>query len=97
MRTVTDAWLREVSVGEALALTKDPPLLLLDEPASAMDTAAERAFIDRLKAAYAGRSIILITHRASLLELVDRVLVADGPKDKVLAPVINRTATVAKA
>jgi ATP-binding cassette subfamily C protein LapB len=68
-----------------------PPVLLLDEPTSAMDAMTERALIARLKDHLGGRTLIVVTHRPSLLELVDRVIVMgqgrivqDGPKARVL-------------
>jgi ATP-binding cassette subfamily C protein LapB len=75
------------------ALLGAPPLLLLDEPTSAMDTPSERALIERLAADPTPRTLIVVTHRSSLLALVDRVIVldkgrviADGPKEQVLRP-----------
>ncbi|MBK4733834.1 type I secretion system permease/ATPase [Noviherbaspirillum pedocola] len=69
-----------------------PPVLLLDEPSSAMDSRTEEQFKARLAAQLDGRTLILISHRASLLSLVNRVIVieqgrvvADGPKEAVLA------------
>lgn len=69
-----------------------PPLLLLDEPSSAMDNRSEELFKARLSAQLDGRTLILISHRASLLSLVNRLIVldqgrvvADGPKEPVLA------------
>ena len=69
-----------------------PPILLLDEPSSAMDARSEQLFKERLAAQLEGRTLVLVSHRASLLSLVDRVLVmdqgrlvADGPRDAVLA------------
>jgi ATP-binding cassette subfamily C protein LapB len=69
-----------------------PPLMLLDEPSSAMDNRSEEQFKARLAAQLNGRTLILVSHRASLLTLVKRLIVidqgrvvADGPKDQVLA------------
>ncbi|MFC3107476.1 type I secretion system permease/ATPase [Undibacterium arcticum] len=69
-----------------------PPLLLLDEPSSAMDNRSEDQFKARISAQLDGRTLILISHRASLLSLVNRLIVldhgrviADGPKELVLA------------
>ena len=69
-----------------------PPLLLLDEPSSAMDNRSEELFKARMAAQLKGRTLILISHRASLLSLVNRLIVmdqgrvvADGPKESVLA------------
>ena len=64
---------------------------VLDEPTSAMDNAGETGLKTCLTAELSGRTLLLVTHRASLLSLVDRLivldggkLVADGPKDQVL-------------
>ena len=78
----------------ARALVGKPPILLLDEPSSAMDINAERLLIERLAPALSTQcTLVLITHKATLLDLVDRVIVldqgkvvADGPKEKVLGP-----------
>ncbi|SDJ59602.1 ATP-binding cassette, subfamily C, LapB [Salipiger marinus] len=75
------------AVALARALLDEPSILLLDEPTAAMDTTSEAALIARLKPLLEGRTLLLVTHRPSLLELVDRVIVlndgkvvADGPK-----------------
>ena len=79
------------AVAVARALLLDPPILVLDEPTSAMDNGAENRFKQRLGEILAGKTLILVTHRASLLSLVERLIVldggrvvADGPKDEVL-------------
>lgn len=64
----------------ARALMGDPPILLLDEPTASMDIQSEGALIGRMKGVLAGRTLIVITHRISLLDLVDRVIVIDGGK-----------------
>ncbi len=78
-------------VAIARAVIADPPILLLDEPTSSMDTTTESIFKSRLKQYAQNKTMLVVTHRSSLLELVDRVLVldggrlvADGPKEKVL-------------
>jgi ATP-binding cassette subfamily C protein LapB len=75
----------------ARALMGDPPILVLDEPTAAMDIQSEAALIARLKSMLDRRTLVLITHRTSLLDLVDRVIVidggqviADGPKSLVI-------------
>ncbi|WP_142848524.1 type I secretion system permease/ATPase [Telmatospirillum sp. J64-1] len=75
----------------ARALLTDPPVLIFDEPTSAMDQSSEERFKQRLGDSLHGKSLILVTHRPSLLSLVDRVmvmdcgrLIADGPRDAVL-------------
>lgn len=65
------------SINLARALLHDPNLLILDEPTSSMDTATEKAVIERLKAWSGDKTLIMVTHRNSLLELADRVLVMD--------------------
>jgi len=65
------------SINLARALLHDPNLLVLDEPTSSMDTATEKAVIGRLKAWAGNRTLIMVTHRNTLLELADRVLVMD--------------------
>ncbi len=71
----------------ARALIGHPPILLFDEPTAAMDVQNETEVIDRLSREIAGRTLVIVTHRTSLLKLVDRVIVldrgkvvADGPK-----------------
>lgn len=75
----------------ARALLLDPPVLVLDEPTSNMDSRSELRLKSNLTRITKGKTIILITHRASLLEMVDRIvvidngtIVADGPKATVL-------------
>src|SRR5690606_27205142 len=81
----------------ARALVGQPPVMLLDEPTSALDVQNEAAVIGRLKPALADRTLVIVTHRTSLLDLVDRVIVldqgrvvADGPKS-----ILNRQGRVA--
>jgi ATP-binding cassette subfamily C protein LapB len=79
------------AVAVARALLLDPPILLLDEPTSAMDNGAEGRFKQRLEQILPGKTLLLVTHRASLLSLVERLIVldgggvvADGPRQDVL-------------
>lgn len=65
------------SINLARALLHNPNLLILDEPTSSMDTATEKAVIDRLKVWTAARTLVMVTHRNTLLELADRILVMD--------------------
>ncbi|WP_215730781.1 type I secretion system permease/ATPase [Pseudomonas lalucatii] len=75
----------------ARAILLDPPILLLDEPTSAMDNSSEEILRNRLHPWTQGKTLLLITHRASMLSLVDRLvvldnghIVADGPKEAVI-------------
>jgi len=65
------------SINLARALLHNPNVLILDEPTSSMDTATEKAVLERIKAWSGNRTMLMITHRNTLLELADRVLVID--------------------
>ncbi|WP_058911074.1 type I secretion system permease/ATPase [Entomohabitans teleogrylli] len=76
----------------ARMLLRNPGIVLLDEPTAALDDHTEREFLQRLKPWLAGRTLIVATHRAAVLELVERVLVLkdgklvmDAPKDQAIA------------
>ena len=78
-------------VAIARAVINDPPILLLDEPTSSMDFSSEDDIKRRLTEYAQGKTVILISHRTSLLDLADRIIVmdggrimADGPKDQVV-------------
>ncbi|MCV2876381.1 type I secretion system permease/ATPase [Rhodobacteraceae bacterium XHP0102] len=66
------------SINLARALLHSPDTLILDEPTSSMDTATEQAVISRLRTWGDGKTMVMVTHRNTLMELVDRVLVIDG-------------------
>ena len=79
------------AVGLARALIGNPAMLILDEPTAAMDNTTERHVINGLTKWLDNRTLIVATHRAAMLDLVDRVIlmhegkiIADGPKDQVL-------------
>ena len=78
-------------VALARAVINDPPILLFDEPTSSMDFSSEDDVKRRLTEFARGKTMILISHRTSLLDLVDRIIVmdggrimADGPKEQVV-------------
>jgi ATP-binding cassette subfamily C protein LapB len=73
-------------------LVTRPQILLMDEPTSSMDGQSEAAFLRQLKQASGDCTLVMVTHRPAVLELVTRVVVIDGgrvvldgPKDQVLA------------
>lgn len=91
------------SVAIARGLLLDPPILLFDDPSNSLDNRSE----DNLKAKLAqytqGKTLILITHRASMLTLVDRLLVidngrvvADGTKEQIMKALSGGGLNVAK-
>jgi ATP-binding cassette subfamily C protein LapB len=79
------------AVAIARAAINDPPILLMDEPTGSMDHSSEEEIKQRLRTFAAGKTLIVVTHRTSLLDLVDRIIVidsgkivADGPKAQVV-------------
>ncbi|UTW45772.1 type I secretion system permease/ATPase [bacterium SCSIO 12696] len=79
------------AIGLARVLLRNPQIYLLDEPTASMDMGSEQRIRQQLSEHTAGKTLILATHKTSMLELVDRLIVldqggvvADGPKDKVL-------------
>ena len=83
-------------VAIARAVLLDPPVLLLDEPTSSMDFTSEAQFKERFRRFTQHKTVVTVTHRNSLLELADRILVvddgkvvADGPKDVVINALQN--------
>jgi ATP-binding cassette subfamily C protein LapB len=79
-------------VALARCLVTQPQILLMDEPTSSMDAQSEVLFLRQLREAVGSRTLIMVTHRPAVLELVNRVvvvdagkLVMDGPKAQALA------------
>jgi ATP-binding cassette subfamily C protein LapB len=79
-------------VALARCLVTRSQILLMDEPTSSMDAQSEASFINHLRSAVHGQTLVVVTHRPALLDVVDRIIVvdggkilADGPKAKVLA------------
>src|SRR5436190_7866990 len=65
-------------VAIARAMIRNPPILLLDEPTTGLDVENEQLVIEALERLMRGKTTLLISHRLSLIERVDRVLVIDG-------------------
>jgi ATP-binding cassette subfamily C protein LapB len=79
-------------VALARCLVTRPRILLMDEPTSSMDAQSEVAFLRQLRQAAQECTLVMVTHRPAVLELVARIVVVDagrvvmdGPKDQVLA------------
>lgn len=79
------------AVAIARALLYDPPVMILDEPTASMDPASENRLKKRLEHVIKGRTTILITHKGSMLGLVDKLILMDrgrvvayGPKEEVI-------------
>jgi len=86
------------AVALARALVRDPEVLILDEPTSNMDTDSELLLQKRLQTVIGGRTLVLVTHRLSMLRIVDRLVVMedgqikmDGPRDVVLQGLRERS------
>ena len=82
----------------ARALIRQPAIYLLDEPTSAMDMMSEKLFMERLDKATKGKTLIVSTHRQSLLSIVDKIMLMEkgrvlayGPKDQVMTFLNNKT------
>jgi ATP-binding cassette subfamily C protein LapB len=78
-------------VGIARAVLHNAPILLLDEPTSAMDFSSEAQITARMSAFVHDKTVVLVTHRTSMLAMVTRVIVidggkivADGPRDRIM-------------
>ena len=93
-------------MGLARALVRDPDILILDEPTSNMDVESELSVQNRLAPVIKDKTLVLITHRLSMLRIVDRVIVMDngkvlmdGPREAVLERLRQNKAarTVVKA
>ncbi|HEY5898572.1 MAG TPA: type I secretion system permease/ATPase [Burkholderiales bacterium] len=91
------------AIALARALVTDPPILLLDEPTHSMDHSSEERLKSRLLQELGERTMLLVTHRESLLSLVNTLLVVDGgkimaygPKEKVMEALAARKVPVAR-
>lgn len=65
------------AVNIARAFASDPDIFLLDEPSSAMDSQLEANLVHQMKTGLADKTFVLVTHKAKLLELCDRIVVVD--------------------
>ncbi len=79
------------AIAVARAFMHDPSIMVLDEPTSSMDHKSEQLIKDQLQTYCSNKTLVLVTHRMSLLDLVERLIVidrgrivADGPKGQVM-------------
>ena len=79
------------AIALARAIVRKPAIILLDEPTSAMDLTSERQIIRNLKSYFTKQTLVVVTDRMSLLQLVDRVIAiddgkvtVDGSRDSIL-------------
>ena len=84
------------SVTLARALVSNPNILIFDEPTNSMDDLSEEAFKNKMANIVKDKTVIVITHRPSILSIVDRLIViddgkiiADGPKSKIVNSFAN--------
>jgi len=89
------------SVTLARAILSNPNILVLDEPTNMMDELSENSFKQKLSTIIEDKTVIIVTHKPSLLSLVDRLIVvedgkivADGPKDNIVASFGNKATRV---
>ena len=68
------------AISLARALVRRPPIMLLDEPTSSMDARSEQAFIQRFRQTQLAGTLLIITHRTSLLTMVDKVIILEQGK-----------------
>jgi len=79
-------------VNIARGFAYDYPILLLDEPTSSMDFTTEAQFKERLREFARHKTMVIVTHRTSLIDLATRIIVvdggrvvADGPREQVIS------------
>ena len=76
-RSVTVSGGQKQRISIARALMKDSPVLILDDSVSAVDTKTEQAILKNLRATRSGKTTILIAHRISTIEGMDKILFLD--------------------
>ena len=82
--TVSGGQKQRISI--ARALLKDAPILILDDSVSAVDTRTERIILDNLKASRAGKTTLLIAHRISTVEQLDKIIFIEDGRVEAVGP-----------
>ena len=92
--TVSGGQKQRISI--ARALLKDAPILILDDSVSAVDTRTEKIILDNLKSTRAGKTTLLIAHRISTVEGLDKIVFLDDGRVEAVGPHDELYATCAK-
>ena len=95
-RGVTVAGGQKQRISIARALLKDAPILILDDSVSAVDTRTEKIILDNLKSTRAGRTTLLIAHRISTVEGLDKIVFLDDGRVEAVGPHDELYATCAE-
>ena len=82
--TVSGGQKQRISI--ARALLKDAPILVLDDSVSAVDTRTEKIILDNLKTTRAGKTTLLIAHRISTVEGLDKIVFLEGGRVEAVGP-----------
>ena len=89
------------NIAIARAILLDPPVLIMDEPTSSMDNRSETLIKNNLLKTIPDKTTIIITHRTSLLDIVDRIvvisnetIVADGTRQRIMEALKNGHLTI---
>ena len=82
--TVSGGQKQRISI--ARALLKDAPILILDDSVSAVDTRTEKIILDNLKSSRANKTTLLIAHRISTVERLDKIIFLDDGKIEAIGP-----------
>lgn len=82
--TISGGQKQRISIARALIV--NAPVLILDDSLSAVDTKTERTLLDNLKLERAGKTTILIAHRISTIEQLDKIIFIDNGQIKAVGP-----------
>ena len=82
--TVSGGQKQRISI--ARALLKNAPILILDDSVSAVDTRTEKIILDNLKSSRAGKTTLLIAHRISTVEQLDKIVFIEGGRVEAVGP-----------
>ena len=82
--TVSGGQKQRISI--ARALLKNAPILILDDSVSAVDTRTEKIILDNLKTSRAGKTTLLIAHRISTVEQLDKIVFIEDGRVEAVGP-----------